>query len=498
MKFYLNVDQIGNYIHVREYDSERGFVNYKTEFKPTMFVPSNDVNSEYRGVYGEYLDPIEPGNIKETKNFIEKYDDVENFDVYGNNNFVAQFIAEEYPENIEYDSSKIRIFAYDIEVFSDEGFPDPEFANYPVTSISLWDSFTDAIYVFGSKPYTGEDDSIVHYEYASERDLLVGFVNFWYQNAPNLVTGWNTEGFDNPYIFNRCEKILGSKLAKRLSPWNKVNSYTKKIYGKDKTFVNFLGIAQIDYLEIYKKHILKPRESYKLDHIACVELGDAKISYEEMDGLHDLYEQDYNKFIDYNVHDTHLVRRLDEKLQLLELTYTIAYYARINYADTFSPVKTWDVIITNFLMKDNIVVPPKEDHAKNAAYSGAFVKDPITGFHDWVVSFDLDGLYPHLIMQYNLGPDTIVDLDDTPTEAAEIYSVSVDSLLEKEHDLGALENNSLTIAPNGQFFRTDKQGFLPQLMENLYKERKGFKKEMLGWKQEKENISVEKEKRGIK
>ena len=226
-------------------------------------------------------------------------------------------------------------------------------------------------------------------------------------------------------------------------------------------------------------------------------MGDTKLSYDEFDSLHQLYIQDYQKFIDYNIKDVDLIIKLEDKLKLIELGLTIAYDTKCNYEDVFAQTRMWDALIYNDLLAKNIIVPPKSVSRKDERFEGAYVKDVQVGLHNWVASFDLNSLYPHLMMQYNLSPEMLIEPEDYTPEMREILSngVSVDKMLAKQVNLDKLTN--VTMTPNGQFFRTDKQGFLPKMLEDQYEDRKKFKKLMLKAKQEYENVLSEMEKRGL-
>jgi len=431
---------------------------------------------------------MQPGTMSECRDFIEQYKGVEGFDIYGNTNYVVQYISDNY-KNMDYDLTKIRVANIDIEVFSADGFPKPEDAAKSITAICVYDNIADKYYVWGLGDWTPEkseldfidDVTIIYTACASERDLLVSFLQRWQECSFHVMTGWNIEGFDIPYLVNRIEKVLGTKAMKRLSPWGIVKERTVRgMYGQEFQTYEIVGISALDYLNLYKKYTYKAQDSYTLGHIGYVELGDTKLSYEEEGSLHQMYVTNFQKYIDYNIKDVHLVKRLDMKMKLLDLVFTVAYYAKINYNDTFSPVKTWDTIIYDYLKERDIIVPPSRHHKKDRAFEGAYVKDPIVGFHDWIMSFDLNSLYPHLIMQYNLGPETILD-GDLPGISD---NITIDGLIKKEYDLSELKTHNVSMSANRQFFRNDEKSFLSVMMETLYIERKANKKKMLAYEQE--------------
>ncbi len=235
-----------------------------------------------------------------------------------------------------------------------------------------------------------------------------------------------------------------------------------------------------------------------MDNIANVELGESKLSYDEYDNLHQLYRLNYQKFIEYNIKDVELIEKLEDKLKLIELGLTLAYDTKSNYDDIFAQTRMWDALIYNNLIEKGIVVPPREISEKDERFEGAYVKEPQIGMHDWVASFDLNSLYPHLMMQYNISPETLIDPKDYNQVMFDIIShgVTVEKLLNKDINTDTL--NGVTLTPNGQFFRTDKQGFLPKMLEEMYEDRKKFKKLMLQAKQEYENEKDETKKTIIK
>jgi DNA polymerase elongation subunit (family B) len=225
---------------------------------------------------------------------------------------------------------------------------------------------------------------------------------------------------------------------------------------------------------LYRKFTYTNQESYRLDHICFVELDEKKLDHSEFDTFKEFYNNDWNKFVKYNIHDVRLVDKLESKMKLLDLAFTLAYDAKVNFEDVYSQIRMWDSIIYVYLSKQNIAIPPKKEGKKDSKYAGAFVKDPKPGLYDWVVNFDLNSLYPHLIMQYNISPETLLP-HRHPT-------ANVDRLLYKEIDTSDL--NGQTLCANGTFYTTEFQGFLPKLMEKIYEERSIYKKKMLQAKQE--------------
>lgn len=484
--FYTNVSLLGNRIAYREIKDGKENSG-KFEYAPTIFIPTNK-ESKYSTIEGQLVAPWNPGNIKDTREFIQQYEDNESVTIYGNTNWVTEFIAEHYGSNVEFDSNYIRIFTFDIEVYSESGFPETEEAKHPITAITVHDSYDDCYHVFTFCTFSTERNDIKVYHSKTEKELLNDFIEFWAKNYPHVMTGWNTEVFDIPYLCRRIENLFTEHTLKRLSPFSSVRSRTKKgAYGSEFLHYEIMGISNLDYISLYKKHVLKPRESYTLDHIAYVELGESKLGYDEYFGLSDFYLNDPQSYIEYNIKDTELVVRLDQKLKLMDLTFTVAYYAGVTYEDTFSPVKTWDTLITEYLKEQGYVVPPKEDVDKKVPYEGAYVKEPKTGFSDWVLSFDLASLYPSLIMQYNIGPDTIID------EPVIDESVDIDSLLYKKVDTSYLPFYNCNVTPKGVSFSNEGTSFFAEMMKRLFAERKANKDKKLEYEKQEEQEGTSKE-----
>ena len=475
MRFYTNVQMVGDHFLVRGYENGRHFMT-REKFNPTLFVPSNK-KTKYKTLEGEYVEAIKPGSVRDCRDFVKKYEGVENFKVYGNTGYIYQYISEMYPEEeIKFDTNKIKITTLDIEVASENGFPDVESAAEEVLLITIQDYATKQIRTWGKGPFNNKQQNVIYKGFKTEYDLLTDFINWWMveENAPEVVTGWNSELYDIPYLVRRIERILGEKLMKRLSPWGLVTEREIYIAGRKNIAYDVGGITQLDYLNLYKKFTYKAQESYRLDYIASVELGQKKLDHSEFDTFKDFYTNGWQKFVEYNIIDVELVDRLEDKMKLIELAVTMAYDAKANYADVSSQVRMWDTIIYNYLKDRNIVIPPKERSDKDSKYAGAYVKEPIPGKYDWVVSFDLNSLYPHLIMQYNISPETLLE-ERHP-------SASVERILNEEINFELYKDNA--VCANGAMYRKDVRGFLPELMEKIYKDRTIYKKKMLAAKQE--------------
>jgi DNA polymerase elongation subunit (family B) len=472
-EFYTSVLRYGNNILYRGYKNGKQ-VKHKFPFRPTLFMQGNK-GSGWTTLDGSSVDPIQFDSMSEATDFTKRYEGVSNFTVYGNTNYVAQFVTEKFPRTIEFDRDLVQVLNIDIEVASDDGFPTPEEAAYPVISITLRQN--DGVYwTWGLNEYTPKSEKSLFIKCDNESDLLRKFVEYWTMHTPDIITGWNTRFFDIPYLVNRSIRMFGDDtLIKRLSPWGLVRERNTTIMGKKHQEYVIEGIEQLDYLEVFKKftyNTLGQQESYRLDHIAHVVLGERKLSYEEHGNLYTLYKEDYEKFIDYNIRDVELVHLLDEKLDLISLILTMAYKAGVNYNDTLGTTNIWDTIIYRLLNDKKVAVPPKVEKAKTA-YPGGYVKDPQVGSHDWVTSFDLNSLYPNIIVQYNMSPETVLD--------GFYNDVSVDKYLD---GTVSVEGQNYSLAPTGIRFSHDKKGVVPTIIEQYYAERRVIKNEMLKAQQE--------------
>ena len=473
MRFYTNVQLIGNQFLVRGYDNGQHFET-RDEFFPTLFVKTKK-ESKYRTLSGEPVEPVQPGTVRDCREFYSKYEGVDGFEIYGNDRYIYQYISEKYPEDeIKFDITKIKLVTLDIEVASEQGFPDVESCCEEILAITIQDYTTKKIITWGVKPLNNTRNDVTYNLCESEYALLNSFIHYWMQNTPEVITGWNIQLYDIPYIAKRLNRVLGEKLMKRLSPWGLVTEGEIYINGRKHTSFDVGGVTQLDYLDLYKKFTYKAQESYRLDYIAEVELGQKKLDHSEFDTFKDFYTKGWQKFIEYNIVDVELVDRLEDKMKLIELALTMAYDAKVNYADVFYQVRMWDNIIYNYLKKRNIVIPPKNKSQKNEKYAGAYVKEPKPGKYDWVVNFDLNSLYPHLIMQYNISPETLLD-ERHPT-------VSVDKILNQSLSFELYKDKA--VCANGAMFRKDVRGFLPELMEKMYEDRVIFKRKMIAAKKQ--------------
>jgi DNA polymerase elongation subunit (family B) len=447
------------------------------DYKPYLFVPSKTGTSEYRSIFGKAVDKISFDSVYEARDFFKRYEDVSGFEIFGLNKFEYTFINDYFPGEVNFDPAKINVGYIDIEVDSSAGFPDIKNADNEVTAITI--KRRDLIISLGCGNYTASE-GVIYIKCANEAALLLKFLEIWKQLDLDIISGWNIEFFDIPYLVNRITRVHGESFAKKLSPWEILYEDTLEIMGRSTQVYLPKGICVLDYIQLYKKFTYTNQESYKLDHIAFVELGERKLDYSEFDGLYDLYKRDFQKFMEYNIHDTLLVDRLEQKLNLIGLAMTVAYDAKINYGDVFSPIRLWDTIIHNQLMNDKIVVSRPKNNRKVDQFAGAYVKDPLVGLHNYVASFDVESLYPSLIVQYNISPETYRG------KMTRYFSVDqyLDNCLFNTDIPKLLKDQNLALTANSCTWDRDFKGVFPQLVEKMMADRKRYKNIMLEAKKE--------------
>jgi DNA polymerase elongation subunit (family B) len=482
--FYVSVEKFGNRLLYRGYDESGRRVKQRIDFKPVMYVEvEKGKKFTHRALDGTPVGPVPFSSMKECSDYISMYKDVESYTIYGNDRHVTSFIQRTFPNEILFDKRLIDIATLDIETESNDGFPEPEEARHEILTICI--KSRQGLHLWGLKDYdvSKAESPVTYHHFRDERSLLLNFIE-WFSdedNVPDVLTGWNTRFFDLPYMVNRIVRVLGDEYAKKLSPWNMVNIESVTVMGQKRLDVNLMGLPCLDYLELFKKFALNTygqQESYKLDYIAELVLGDKKLDYAEYGSLHELYDQNFQLFCDYNIKDVDIVDRFEEKLGMLSLVFTLAYKGGVNYYDTLGTTTIWDTIIFRYLALRNVVIPPARKNF-SLSFEGGYVKDVSVGMHNWVLSFDLNSLYPSIIVQYNMSPETIV-----PHQ--KIKDISVADILATE--TVTVPNENLAVTANGSVYRKDIKGIVPELIEGLYDERVGYKKKMLEAKKQLETV----------
>ena len=473
MNFYTNVIQWGNDLLVRAVINDKR-EKFRVKYSPTLYAPV-EKKTPYKNLDGSYVTNLKFSTMKEAREWVDTMKSQPHL-VYGNTQYPYTYISDTYSGRVDWDLEKLLIVTIDIEVQCENGFPSPKDAEEELLSITIKNHQSKRIVVWGLHEYQNYRDDVTYILCKNEKDLLDKFLSFWESHTPDIITGWNTEFFDIPYVCNRIKKLFGEDELKRLSPWGGVRDREVYQMGRHHQIYDIQGIAALDYFDLYRKFTYSAQESYRLDHIAFVELGEKKAG-NPYETFREWYTKDYQSFIEYNINDVELVDKLEDKMKLIELSLTMAYDAKVNYTDVLGSVRYWDILIYNYLREKNIVIPQKIKAEKVEKFEGAYVKDPIVGMHKWVMSFDLNSLYPHLIMQYNISPETLVNSKD------ELEEGMVDKILEGK----IITSKEHCMTPNGALFRKDKRGFLPEIMETMYNDRVKFKRLLLEARQKYED-----------
>lgn len=498
-EFFTNFHQRGNTIYLR-YVDEYGNRKYQEikSHEPRLYVVNHKEKTEFKTIKDEWLNPIDFPDIKEAREYLEEYKDVSGFCIYGNSNWAYDYINQRFPgEDIYYDASKLRIAMWDIETQTEGGgFPKPELAEEELNFQTIL--IDDVYYAFSVGKYKPKTDfreklnidydiKIVVREFETERQMLAAFMEFWCSDYPDILTGWNIEGFDVEYLWRRYERIFGEQYANRLSPYGRVTIRPDRLTGKNK--VNITGIAILDYQVMFKKYVQNKRESYKLDDICFEELGIKKLVWEDQfNTFKEFYHGDFDMFGDYNIIDVALIYLLNKKLDFISLQVSVSYLAKVNYSDVFSPVKTWDNYIRNELYETNVFgvahYSPQDDN--DDSIEGGYVMEPIIGKHKWLGTIDADSLYPNIIVSFNISPETKLEEHEIPDELHEFYKVRCEHPSNKLIEL--LKQHDLSMTANGIFYRRNIEGILPKLTSKMYGGRKADKNTMLGYEVQLEEL----------
>ena len=471
--FYTNVIEYKGKLLIRGVNNGQSYLS-RINYSPKLYLPTKE-QSKFKTLDGTNLKPKQFDSISKAKHFYSEYSTIPEYKIFGMNRYNYQFIGDEYKDEIRWNKDYIKIFTLDIETECEHGFPDIDTAKETIICITVKNHSNKQILTWGTGDFISKKTNVTYVKCQNEKHMLLEFLKFWCKNHPDIVTGWNVKFFDIPYVMNRMRFIFDNDTINKMSPWNYVNADRIQLGKKNQQYWNILGVSVLDYFDLYKKFTYVRQESYRLNYIAKVELGESKLD-NPYETFKDFYTKDYQQFVEYNIQDVELVDKLEDKMKLIELCLTMAYEAKVNYTDVYSQVRCWDTIIYNHLLKKNIIIPPREDHDKDTQYEGAYVKDPQLGLHNWIVSFDLNSLYPHLIMQYNLSPETLVGVQPK--------NMGVENYLNEKFNLQWAKDKNVTVAPNGSMYRRDKQGFLPELMEKMYGDRVVFKKKTIEAKKE--------------
>lgn len=481
---YTCVNTIGNSVYARARRNDGTPVYVEQKYLPTYYLPvaqAHAAQATHVGYEGQPLIPHMCTSIWEAKDFTK----TSKVPVYGDIQFEYMMLADVYGnKDVPYDPDVLYIWDIDIEVDSENAFAKPEdpFAEVTAITVHWWHMGKSGTVVYGRKDYTPKGNEL-YLKFDTEEALLLTFLDHFRSagDYPDIVTGWNVSFYDIPYLLARMKLLFTEEVWIRLSPFQNIAERTVTLNGRDSIAIDLKGIAVLDYYELYRKFTYAQRENYRLDTIAHYELKKRKVSFKEYKNLRTLYRLNHQLFIEYNVQDVLLVKELDDKLKLIDLVCALGYTAKSNFVDCFRQVRLWDIMIYHKLRAEGKQIPPRKDgNRKDSQYAGAFVKETVPGFYKWVVSFDVASMYPHIIREWNLSPETklldkvtglmVKDVSDRNTPSPAMMAMSVDTTPIKQKDV--------CLACNGVLTNRHQEGFLPNMLKTLYDERNRFKKLM--------------------
>jgi DNA polymerase elongation subunit (family B) len=457
-----------NLVHL--WDDKLGY----RSFPYTRYAYEKAERGEYTSLYGDRLSKIFKFS-KDDPNLFES--DVPE---------TTRILVDTYTDS-DIPSDGHVILTYDIECEMDTGLPDVEKAENELTAIGLHDSATDHYWVLimdkdgKMKESKNGNRSVIPFK--DERDMCMKYLELYEYINPTIVTGWNIDYFDTPYLYNRIKRILGVKHANRLSPIGECfwSPYRKRFF--------MAGVSYLDYIGLYKSYTYVEMDNYRLDTVAMKELGRGKVEYSG--NLDDLFKTDIEKFIEYNLVDVQLVVDMERKLQFVDLCRGICHAGHVPYEDFVYSSKFLEGAMLCYLKRKNIVAPNKPADRQEMMqalrdneqekFIGAYVKAPIVGKYEWIYDLDLTSLYPSIIMTTNISPETkvakISNWDAQKFMKGEIDTFFIgEKSITKENLRKLLDESKYTVSSNGVLYTTDKVGCIPAILDLWFDQRVEFRK----------------------
>ena len=416
--------------------------------------------------------------------------------LYGDTDFKYQYLYEEYKGvEVDFDFSLLNVISIDIETDMTNGYGNADLADRAITDLTMCRLQDGKSITFSTIDYKKGNNDHQFVYCKDEVALLTSFLYYWGKPKwnPDIVTGWNIAAFDIPIIVKRCIQVLPTGMHLDISPFGIVNPRfftAKRTLKKIETF-DIVGIACLDYMESYIKFAPSQREQYTLQFISQFELGDTKVDYSEYGSLQGLRTKNPELFVDYNIKDADLINRLEGKLHYLEQIVTMAYVIKCNYENIMFTVKPWDVLINNYLMDRNIVVPFFEQSDDKSTIVGGYVKEPIPDYYEYVVTLDYTSLYPSVAMSFNISPDTIVGKYGRDIKVEDVINGDITETTEN------LKRKNWSLTANNCAFKRDVRGFIPDIMKFFFEERKRVKDRMKSNQKTLQKIENELKRRGI-
>lgn len=457
---------------VHLFDDIHGYTSFKDE--PYAYRKSK--NGKYKSIFGDSLERITKFNFRDPTLFSSDIP------------VDTRVLIDAYGDSDEVSINHRRAYI-DIEVDSVGGYPNIEDPIKEVTAIALLDESKDTYYCFildkDAVVQNENKDNTIILPYLNEEDLLVAFLKKWDEVKPTIVSGWNIDGFDFPYLHARLVRVLGEEVANALSPINIC------YFNKYKNKMTIAGVNALDYLVLYKKYSGKNLTNYRLDTVAKEELKIGKIEYEG--SLNDLMKSDIKKFIEYNLHDIILVKKMNDQLQFVELAMSICHVCHVGYEEFGMSSKFLEGALLTYLRRKKLIAPNKklkldvvdrdDDLADDVGFEGAYVKDPVPGRYDWVCSADINSLYPSVIMSLNISPETkvgiIKDWDSEKLVKKSGDKIAFDNEVYTYEDFGKIiVDNNLSVSANGIVYDQSKLGCIPDILKTWFAERVEYKTKM--------------------
>lgn len=510
-RFYTSMERRGSKVYLRYADTEtRKRGSAEVDFKPRLYVAGEASKAVAKDMKGNPLEAIDFDSMKEMADFIERYRGVDGYRLFGARDPLVQFVAKYFPGELKFDPDLIEAGFIDIEVFSGDidadgnvipgPFPKPEEAKYPISMLTIYHKATDTYHTWALEWFKGRhlgtyvhnpDNErtgplkVVYKGFDNEQDMLNDMLVWYASKEFDATTGWFYEEFDVPYMVNRIRAVCGNAMANKMSPWGVIKDRTIKSVRGDIPTYEFMGSSVLDMLNLFKKHAYMEPPDWKLGTVAEIVLGEGKISYEEEGSINNLYVLNFQKSVEYNIIDVERVVKLDEKMQFLLLSYTLSYLCKCNYPDSMATVKPWTSLLYSRLHEEGVETELRGLSTIQKDIIGGYVKEVIPGKYRWAVSGDLNSLYPHLMQQFNLGVETIVEPYDLPPEvnAAIPTNFTIDDLVDKKIDLSVLKKYDIAMSANRQFFRRDKMSIANRITREIYTNRAAVKKVMKGVEQ---------------
>lgn len=498
------------------YDLDGEPVKQRIRFSPELFIER--AGGEYKTLHGHSCERKEFDCIGDAYDFLKTYKDL--YNIYGCSDYVRQWIGRTFKGELKPDFSKVATWFWDIETKLDVGgFPDAQLAQEQISLITLYHRNSGKIYTWGLHPVDDpsmnsknsdeqiaedmkflQDHKVDYRSFSDEKSMLKDFLMFVKSNRLDILCGWNSEFFDAPYTYNRLKNVLGEKLANYLSPWGIVEESQVMITEtQSRQTFDFVGMNNLDLMDLFKKFEPGSQEEWNLKFIAMVVLGETKVDLPGED-FKDSYENYWSTFVRYNIVDVLLLAKIDEKKKILQLAMSVAYRGKCQYTETLSAMRLWESITYNYLMEKGIVEDWEKKRNRKQPLVGAYVHEVKPGKYKWVTSIDATSLYPFIMMMLNISPEKKKRKENFVTGEVKKFGsdpkmdypsfswVTTETRLYSEHDKNKFDPETELCAANGTIFDKTSDGFFRTIIREMYDDRNAAKKKMLALKVEKEKL----------